>query len=515
MTSDSSARETVTRAFRVAYDGREYAGFQRQPHAHTVSDALLDALAEHGVVERGDGPTHATPPGYAAAGRTDAGVSAVAQTVAFEAPTWLTPRAFNGHLPGSVRVWAAADVGEGFHATHDAVRRTYRYHLYAPAAGNGDDDSDADGDGSDATHERPRDPEHAVDDDRFRDALARFDGEHDFHNLTTDETGTVRDLDAQATRDGDVIVVELAAGGFPRSLVRRVVAAVRAVSRGTADLAWIDRLLADEPVAGGRGVGPAPAEPLVLWDVTYPEAEFTVDREALESACVAFGERHRDARHAAAATGAVRERLATVGERESSSGRGAARRRLHPVDADQEGVAVDVRRVHHAREPQPGRGRRPDGDVIARVEGTDRTADHEFGAAQFGVRDARQVDLRDRDVLDGGSLALDGGRRGVLQPLDAEYVVRAVGRDVAAVGTGDPLDETERSEASHPVANRPRVAVDGVGYLASLYRRVPPLGEVHERGEHAILAGTQLNVRHGYIDRSLDNKCLYITTLYA
>jgi len=316
VTGEPSARETVTRAFRVAYDGREYAGFQRQPHAHTVSDALLDALAEHGIVERGDGPTHATPPGYAAAGRTDAGVSAVAQTVAFEAPTWLTPRAFNGHLPGTVRVWAAADVGDGFHATHDAVRRTYRYHLYAPAADGDDDgtgDGRGDGSGSDAAR---RDPEHAVDDDRFREALARFDGERDFHNLTTDETGTVRDLDTRATRGGDTLVVELAADGFPRALVRRVVAAVRAVSRGTADLAWIDRLLADEPIAGDRGVGPVPPEPLVLWDVTYPDAAFAVDREAVDSARVAFGERHRDARHAAAATGAVRERLAAAADGE-------------------------------------------------------------------------------------------------------------------------------------------------------------------------------------------------------
>jgi tRNA pseudouridine38-40 synthase len=305
VTDASTDRETVTRAFRVAYDGRAYAGFQRQPHARTVADALLEALADHGLVDRGDGSTHATPPGYAAAGRTDAGVSAVAQTVAFEAPTWLTPRAFNGHLPGSVRVWAAADVDEGFHATHDAIRRTYRYHLYAPATG-----------AESAADRARRDPEHAVDDDRLRAALARFDGEHDFHNLTVDQTGTVRDLDAGATREGDTLVVELSADGFPRSLVRRVVAAVRAVGRGTADLAWIDRLLDPEPVSGDRGVGPAPPEPLVLWDVTYPDVSFAVDREATESARVAFGERHRDARHAASATAAVRDRLVSAVEGE-------------------------------------------------------------------------------------------------------------------------------------------------------------------------------------------------------
>ncbi|MFC5279160.1 tRNA pseudouridine(38-40) synthase TruA [Halorubrum rubrum] len=290
------------RAFRVAYDGRAYAGFQRQPHADTVEGTLLAALSDHGLVARGDGPTHATPSGYAAAGRTDAGVSAVAQTVAFEAPAWLTPRAFNGRLPGSVRVWAAADVDAGFHATHDAVRRTYRYFLYAPAAESGvaertvgdDDASDRD----------------AIDDDAAHDALARLSGEHDFHNLTNDDDGTVRDLRATATREGDFLVVEVVADGFPRALVRRIVGAVEAVGRGTATPELVDRLLADDPVPGEHGVGPAAPEPLVLWDVAYDGVEFETDDEAAASAVAAFGERHRDARRVAAATGAIRNRIA-------------------------------------------------------------------------------------------------------------------------------------------------------------------------------------------------------------
>lgn len=309
MTADSTPRDggtkkrnTVRRAFRVAYDGRGYAGFQRQPHARTVEGTLLRALAKLEILDRGDGPTHATPPEYAAAGRTDAGVSAVAQTIAFEAPEWLTPRAFNGRLPGSVRVWAAADVPDGFHATHDATRRTYRYHLYAPSC----DESSADeivtvGD--------------AVDESRVREALNRLSGKHDFHNLTSDETGTVRDITASATRFGDLLVIEVTAGGFPRALVRRLVAAARAVGRGTAELASIDRLLRPEPVPGEHGVGPASAEPLVLWDVAYEGVTFTVDTEAVDSARVAFGEQHRELRHAVATTGAIRDRLTEMRER--------------------------------------------------------------------------------------------------------------------------------------------------------------------------------------------------------
>ncbi|MFC5133909.1 MULTISPECIES: tRNA pseudouridine(38-40) synthase TruA [Haloferacaceae] len=293
------------RAFRVAYDGREFAGFQRQPHAETVEGTLLAALSEHGLLERGDGPTHATPPGYAAAGRTDARVSAVAQTVAFEAPAWLTPRAFNGQLPGSIRVWAAADVEAGFHATHDAVRRTYRYFLYAPSGG-----SDADLVGSRAT---------AIDDDAVHGALARLSGEHDFHNLTGDDDGTVRDLRASATRAGDFLVIEATAGGFPRALVRRLVGTVAVVGRGTAAPELVDRLLAADPVPGEYGVGPAPPEPLVLWDVEYDGVDFETDEEAAESTVAAFGERHRDARRVAAATGAIRDRI--EGSADGSLGR--------------------------------------------------------------------------------------------------------------------------------------------------------------------------------------------------
>ncbi|WP_435075798.1 tRNA pseudouridine(38-40) synthase TruA [Halorubrum sp. HHNYT27] len=304
----------TTRAFRVAYDGREYAGFQRQPRATTVEGTLLRALAKHGILDRGDGPTHATPPGYAAAGRTDAGVSAVAQTVAFEAPPWLTPRAFNGHLPGSVRVWAAADVRDGFHATHDAARRTYRYHLYAPAIGSETGDSleetSADRPDDDGRQRSASQPD-AVDDDRVRHALCRLSGRHDFHNLTSDDAGTVRDLTATATRTGDILVIEITADGFPRALVRRLVAAVRAVGRGQTEPSRIDRLLDSEPVPGELGVGPAPPEPLVLWDVGYKGVSFGVDREAAETARVTFGDRYRAARHAAAATGAIRDRIAT------------------------------------------------------------------------------------------------------------------------------------------------------------------------------------------------------------
>jgi tRNA pseudouridine38-40 synthase len=253
------------RAFRLAYDGRPFHGFQRQPTVPTVEDALFDALDRLGVFDRED---RDRPAGYAAAGRTDAGVSATAQTVAIECPEWCTPRALNGELPADVRAWASAPAPDGFHATHDATRRMYVYHLYGPD----------------------------LDDDRARAAAAILRGDHDFHNLTTDTAGTVRDLSVEIDRDGEFLRIRAAADGFPRHLVRRIASVVRGVGAGSRPLEWVCRLLGTDPLDGPEGVPTAAPEPLLLTDVSYPELTFERDPEASASAAAVFGERRRESR---------------------------------------------------------------------------------------------------------------------------------------------------------------------------------------------------------------------------
>jgi len=270
-------RDDGVRAFRVAYDGRPFHGFQRQPTVPTVEDRLFDALDRLGVFDRSD---RHRPNGYAAAGRTDAGVSATAQTIAVECPEWCTPRALNGELPADIRAWASAPAPPEFHATHDAVRRAYVYHLYGPD----------------------------LDDDRAADAAAILRGEHDFHNLTTDDAGTVRDLSIDVDRDGAVLRIHAAADGFPRHLVRRLASVVRGVAAGTRSPAWVRRLLGSDPLDGPEGVPAAPPEPLVLTDVSYPNLSFQLDPEAAASAAEVFGGREREARLRAR----VADRLASV-----------------------------------------------------------------------------------------------------------------------------------------------------------------------------------------------------------
>jgi tRNA pseudouridine38-40 synthase len=266
------------RAYRVAYDGTTFQGFQRQPDVPTVEGALFGALAALGVYD----PDEHRPEGYAAAGRTDAGVSATAQTVALPAPDWLTPRALNAELPADVRAWAAAEAPDRFHATHDAAAREYTYHLHAPAA--------------DAA--------------RARRALAALAGPHDVHNLTPDGRDTERTLATDLTVDGPYFVVTVRAGGFSRELVRRIVGLVAAVARGERAESFVDRVLSDERLSGPDGVAPAAPEPLVLTAVDYPgpDLRFRRDAEAAASAREVFEARRIERTTGARVAGLLADR---------------------------------------------------------------------------------------------------------------------------------------------------------------------------------------------------------------
>jgi tRNA pseudouridine38-40 synthase len=259
------------RAFRIAYDGSPYFGFQRQPEVPTVEDALLSALSALGVAD-------GVPAGYAASGRTDRGVSALAQTVSFECPEWLTPAAFNSELPAEIRAWASAPVGDDFDARYDAETRSYVYHLHAPN----------------------------LDDGPIREALSKLTGVHDFHALTPEDGRTVRALlDASAARDGPFLVLQFEGDSFCRHQVRRMVTLLSLIGRGERDPSFVDRVLDPEPLPGGEGIGAAPAEPLVLTDVSYPDTVFRVDPQAAESAHAVFEQKRIERETAARVTGTI------------------------------------------------------------------------------------------------------------------------------------------------------------------------------------------------------------------
>lgn len=117
--------ETRNLKFTIAYDGTDFAGFQRQTQGErTVQDVLEKAL------KRLTGEI----PKLTAAGRTDAGVHARGQVVNFLTASgiplerWLA--ALNSNLPADVVAWRVEEVPMDFNARYAAKRKTYQYRLY-------------------------------------------------------------------------------------------------------------------------------------------------------------------------------------------------------------------------------------------------------------------------------------------------------------------------------------------------------------------------------------------------
>ncbi len=110
-------------ALGIEYDGRNFCGWQTQPSHCALQNHLERALAE----------VHGAPLKTVTAGRTDAGVHAVAQVVHFDtlhhrpAHAWVF--GVNARLPTGMSVLWAKAMPADFHARFGAVERTYRYVL--------------------------------------------------------------------------------------------------------------------------------------------------------------------------------------------------------------------------------------------------------------------------------------------------------------------------------------------------------------------------------------------------
>lgn len=112
----------------VAYVGTAYHGWQTQAHPHKTLPTVQSLL--EAVVSRIVGhPVHVH-----GAGRTDAGVHALAQVAHVDIPDhkvnldWQL--AFNTSLPRDIRIIDVAVVPDTFHAQFSAVRKTYEYSLW-------------------------------------------------------------------------------------------------------------------------------------------------------------------------------------------------------------------------------------------------------------------------------------------------------------------------------------------------------------------------------------------------
>nr|HDO80066.1 tRNA pseudouridine(38-40) synthase TruA [Candidatus Bathyarchaeota archaeon] len=225
-------------AVKLAYLGTNYFGFQRQPSKVTVESVLLEGLRRAGMI----GSVREAK--YASAGRTDRGVHAVSQVIAFNTDKEPCLPVLNAFLPRDVCCWAYAEVPEEFNPRRDALVKTYRYY----AVWRGENLKS------------------------MRKAASFLIGTHDFKNLCKPRGGesTVRTLkEVKVEKVGIFLCFTLSARSFLWKMARKIVSALLMVGRGSKPPEFITRLL-DPNFKVQEGVEPAKPEGLILYDIMYP-----------------------------------------------------------------------------------------------------------------------------------------------------------------------------------------------------------------------------------------------------
>jgi len=240
-------------ALTVQYDGTEYAGFQIQPQVWTVQAELETALSEllqHQVRVIG-------------AGRTDAGVHAMGQVIAFQTdnpiPEAALLKAVNDILPPAIAAAACTEVPADFHPCYSATGKLYSYRIlnrplrspfisrYAWHVGE------------------------PIDVEAMRQAAEPLLGRHDFAAFAAaggSAQTTVREicrLDIET--EGELIESRIGADGFLYMMVRNIMGTLVEAGKGRLVAADVAAILEGRDRA--QAPPPAPPQGLCLVKVEY------------------------------------------------------------------------------------------------------------------------------------------------------------------------------------------------------------------------------------------------------
>ncbi len=207
---------------KIAYDGTDYAGWQRQKNALSVQEALEKALYDAiGLDAR-----------ITASGRTDAGVHAVGQVCHFDGdcsvPPEKMPDCLNRYLPKDIRVIEGWESADGFDSNRSAKRKTYCYSLYV------------------ADREMPLKERYAVrieripDLETLRKTAKLFEGEHDFKAFCASGSSvktTVRTVYEVRIEEGESfgskdIKIYVSGNGFLYNMVRTMAGELLELANG-------------------------------------------------------------------------------------------------------------------------------------------------------------------------------------------------------------------------------------------------------------------------------------------
>lgn len=242
-------------ALGLEYDGRGFAGWQRQSDLPTIQSAVefaLCAIAGHEVTLH-------------AAGRTDRGVHALMQVAHFDTdadrPEMAWVRGVNSHLPQGIAVIWATEIDSRFHARFSATGRHYRYllldHPVRPALASGQ---------VGWYHAQ-------LDLDAMEKACQCLIGEHDFTSFRASECQSdspIKEVrSASVKRVGGLIEFRFSANGFLHHMVRNLVGSLVAIGSHRQEVEWMAELLfARDRTAAAPTFAP---DGLYLSHIDYPD----------------------------------------------------------------------------------------------------------------------------------------------------------------------------------------------------------------------------------------------------
>lgn len=262
--------ELSTIVLKLAYDGTYFSGFaaQPQPHIRTVAGELAHALET--FLRR--------PVDITCAGRTDAGVHAIAQYVSFPVACtdelaitqrrWM--RAMSALLPDDIALVAVYHAALGFSARFDAQARTYTYRIVSG-------------------ERRPlltraytwwnRAP---LDVPAMEEAAQHLVGEHDFKSFCKAASAVDKPTHRCVLSVGfateqnlgeECLAFTITGNAFLHSMVRTIVGSLVEVGAGHREPTWLAEALAacDRAAAGPT----APAQGLCFMDVAYAQGALT------------------------------------------------------------------------------------------------------------------------------------------------------------------------------------------------------------------------------------------------
>jgi tRNA pseudouridine38-40 synthase len=203
----------------IEYDGGPFMGWQRQDHGPSVQQTLEEAL------QRMTGEQAQ----FTAAGRTDAGVHALAMAAHVDVMKSLTPHRLREGLnalvrPQPISILQVEEVADDWHARFSCIGRRYLYRILSrrapPALDSG----------------RVWHIAVPLDVDALRQGAAHLVGRHDFTTFRSahcQSDSPVKTLDSlEVSRSGEEIHVAAAARSFLHHQVRSMVGCLALIGRG-------------------------------------------------------------------------------------------------------------------------------------------------------------------------------------------------------------------------------------------------------------------------------------------